>query len=583
MVRINASTPRFMPPISVIAPIPMMAPSTTSHGIQVQGTDLAAKAYKNPVVLQMHDDDFPARFFQDLAAPESSPISSTAVVDLAKDPLFQPVQRMLNVAMVEIACQSIGFPPVDPRRVVSAGLVVRRVVRQAGANGAPAWNDPATQAAWMCNPVGQWSWVTLNATTEDQDPDPKQRPQLVSGQPATDAALAAMMLSISNTESTSPAFTAPPATCANLGRTILYGIIPTASGDVADAQPAVLPPISTGDVLKTLPPPLRSADAPFVAPTVPLPNVTIDYHWLSDDFLGTLYPPTLPSGASSGVALPTPNPLLQPFQDFVTSLRMLHSVFGAFDSDASGNPTAQGTAILNILNRHVLTYSDGVTTIPMGRFYQSAKTVLMDFDPTQAAPTLLMPKTWTWLSTADQTDLLNALVQAATPRSRNLLTSQGRYQDPNRLYRLRIFVRLKGETSNCPTQLVWSSYSDMFRIAAWYETGDRTHPPVPLPDPRSDAVRKAKPNCSFQVPGSLMAAMQGSSLSGLSSGSAGGGGGGMSLGWICGFNIPLITICAFFVLNIFLMLLNIVFFWLPFIKICIPFPMPASAGDDPTP
>ena len=34
----------------------------------------------------------------------------------------------------------------------------------------------------------------------------------------------------------------------------------------------------------------------------------------------------------------------------------------------------------------------------------------------------------------------------------------------------------------------------------------------------------------------------------------------------------LITICAFIVLNIFLSLLNIIFFWLPFVKICVPFP-----------
>ncbi len=54
--------------------------------------------------------------------------------------------------------------------------------------------------------------------------------------------------------------------------------------------------------------------------------------------------------------------------------------------------------------------------------------------------------------------------------------------------------------------------------------------------------------------------------------------GGIQLNWICGFSIPLITICAFFVLNIFLTLLNIVFFWLPFIKICIPFPLPTAAN-----
>jgi hypothetical protein len=78
-----------------------------------------------------------------------------------------------------------------------------------------------------------------------------------------------------------------------------------------------------------------------------------------------------------------------------------------------------------------------------------------------------------------------------------------------------------------------------------------------------------------------MNAMSGSTLDGLSSGTPPPKSG-IQLNWICGFSIPLITICAFFVLNIFLSLLNIVFFWLPFIKICIPFPMPSPANSGDT-
>jgi len=37
-------------------------------------------------------------------------------------------------------------------------------------------------------------------------------------------------------------------------------------------------------------------------------------------------------------------------------------------------------------------------------------------------------------------------------------------------------------------------------------------------------------------------------------------------------SIPIITICAMIVLMIFLILLNIIFFWLPFFKICFPVP-----------
>jgi hypothetical protein len=48
---------------------------------------------------------------------------------------------------------------------------------------------------------------------------------------------------------------------------------------------------------------------------------------------------------------------------------------------------------------------------------------------------------------------------------------------------------------------------------------------------------------------------------------------GWTLGMICSFSLPIITLCAFIVLTIFLQLLNIVFWWLPFLKICLPIPV----------
>jgi len=47
-------------------------------------------------------------------------------------------------------------------------------------------------------------------------------------------------------------------------------------------------------------------------------------------------------------------------------------------------------------------------------------------------------------------------------------------------------------------------------------------------------------------------------------------GGSFDLGLMCSFSIPIITICALLVLLIFVELLNIVFWWLPFLRICVP-------------
>lgn len=44
----------------------------------------------------------------------------------------------------------------------------------------------------------------------------------------------------------------------------------------------------------------------------------------------------------------------------------------------------------------------------------------------------------------------------------------------------------------------------------------------------------------------------------------------IDVGMLCSFSIPIITICALMVLMIFVSLLNIVFWWMPFLKICLP-------------
>jgi hypothetical protein len=42
------------------------------------------------------------------------------------------------------------------------------------------------------------------------------------------------------------------------------------------------------------------------------------------------------------------------------------------------------------------------------------------------------------------------------------------------------------------------------------------------------------------------------------------------LGVICSFSIPIITIVALLLLMIFVVILNLVFWWLPFFRICLP-------------
>ena len=56
-------------------------------------------------------------------------------------------------------------------------------------------------------------------------------------------------------------------------------------------------------------------------------------------------------------------------------------------------------------------------------------------------------------------------------------------------------------------------------------------------------------------------------------------GGKFTLGEVCSFSLPIITLCAMIVLIIFVVLLNIVFFWLPIFRLCLPIPLSSKKGN----
>ena len=518
------------------------------HGIVIDGVDLQGRIGNAPALLQMNHEDFPKRFLDDLAKLEHPGTQLSSVKSLSGNianpaMIFQPVQRILHVAAVQLACDSVLQPRLDPLRVESAGIVVRRLRRTPNSNG---FNQHAPYQGWMKTADGKFQWQTL--TDDIADPDPTLRPTLKSGQPWLDAQLAASTLAQAATEVYTPAFLAPPATNAALGRTIAYAVIPAASSDISDAKQGV--PVYTSESLIAALPTLLKYNSS--APSAPAPATSVDYRWLSDD-----YAEAQPNSSN--------------FTTFSAALMMLFRQFNAFDG------SAESRAILSIYDRRSVTFKASNTTQPKGQFFVAAYEALIDSDPASAPKNSFpMPDSWESLTQQDQNDLLPLLKIVLGKLSATVQPPEGRYQDSNRLYVARVFFRIKGHTPTCPAVTHWSDYTDIFKIAAWYDSTQRSTAPIPLPDPTLRSFLKgAKPNVAFTVPDGLMASIQGSSLKSPSAGSK------LGLNWICGFNIPLITICAFFVLNIFLVLLNIIFFWLPFIKICIPIPVsqPAS-GDD---
>lgn len=125
---------------------------------------------------------------------------------------------------------------------------------------------------------------------------------------------------------------------------------------------------------------------------------------------------------------------------------------------------------------------------------------------------------------------------------------------------------------------VVSAATDRFTLASFFDPDAPARPiRISLPVDTSIAgLRKFHKNVSFLISNKLRSQME--STADLKAAMDGNLSSGESFQWgqICSFSIPIITICAMIVLMIFISLLNFVFWWKPFLKICFPIPMKAK-------
>lgn len=155
---------------------------------------------------------------------------------------------------------------------------------------------------------------------------------------------------------------------------------------------------------------------------------------------------------------------------------------------------------------------------------------------------------------------------AAVPTASDEVTADGtsRFNELDS-YEIRVFARV--DVGDCPGPLVWSSPSRTFRLASFYDpTGCAQRPlEVRLPDFAQLEATAAMPSVRMTQP-------EGSSLVFSKFGkipTKGTVGQGRE---ICFFSIPLITIIAMFVLNLFLPIVVFIFqlWWMLKLKFCIP-------------
>ena len=514
-----------------------------------------------PTILSVAEQDFlpwviarltPARL------AELTPRDALARVGEDGTPrLFQPVHRSFNIVALEVACEVEGQPRLDPGKILGAGVTLRRRVLPAkpalDKRGRPLPVRPAPGRdygpglyGWMKKGgrVLGWRPVAANAHARfAPDPLPEFRDGARMGRnarvlrhapaPAPDEA--------SWAEEFTTLTPAPEAICKALGKTILFGYLPVTSSERSEEDG---PP-----------------DAPFDRQTVAdrLPYLLWSGTRIETTADGPTPPPQGTTIATSGAASPS-----AALQTLIAGLTYLSQEPGLFLDPAGGDdPAADLRALLSA--RQVTPH--GGDPVDFLSWLRTANAALVERDP--AVTTLALPDTWPAWSEEDEARLTDAILTAMAGRWAQLSPGETRFQTLDARYEVQAFVRVDRSDCGCPPLTVWTAPAGPVRIVPWFEGGEAPPTLIELPAP-SALKGKIAPNVAFKVPEEIQKFMSGMKLDKLMQGEQPGPRWGF--GMICGFSIPIITICAFIVLQIFLALFHILFWWLPFIRICIPFP-----------
>ena len=538
----------------MVAALQPRTPARATGHYALRGLDFAGEG-AGVTILRREADAFLPALLDELGAPgglEAARASATSETDAAFGAsltlrLYQPVHHCFNVVLLEACCAGeFGEPRLDPAAIESAGIVVRRLAR---AGAGPA------EERWLLAGETPRGWAAVNGGDPQQDPDPARRPPPVrSGNAELDRRLGALLgaplgSAASMAESVTPLFAAPPEVCKAAGKTLLFGLLPVTSSEFSRGAP----PVSDAALDEALAG-VAGITGPFLDPnSAPLIVAVGDSV-------------RVPAGDAA---------LNDPFLRF---LRLLMDL-GAFGSaapeanDAGGDPAfLDALAAVNFTvwrtgqNAAVNGAAFLRNSAAMWRLEQDATAAGSPFGQAGQAGTL------EWRVTAAQAAALRLGLRGLL-RAQQAQVRAGEWRfTQGRRYVAHAFMRVS-QGEGCPPRLVWAAPSRPFAIAPWHAQGC-ARPPVEigLPDPFDrNALKALKPNVSFRVPEKLFNFLQ-SDLSKLLDGDKPAGAAGPAIDWICSFNIPIITLCAFIVLNLFLGLLNIVFQWLLFIKICIPVP-----------
>lgn len=456
--------------------------------------------------------------------------------------LSPPLHRHTQIVLFEAVCRRPGAPRLDPMQITGSGLVVRRL---AG----------SSRQAWLKVGGRVAGWQAASETA-DYDPDPLQRRRSHKANAAIRKAIAERKgIDDNAAEDVTSLFILPPDVCAALGKTVLFGVVPVTSSEVPDGPgPSIdftaLDAEDRQDIVDHFSSYLKQR----ALTAMPRPGQMLTAAW------NVLSDPRADDGS--------PDATMKRFGLF------LHQALSELDLFGPSAGSQRLAAVFAQIRLPMAKDSLGrvIEDIDAASFLRDAMRILIDATPEAVGlpagtpmPAARMPLEWPQIDAATGAALTDAALACLSALHARLAPPEPRFHGDANLYQVKGFVRLKGH-GDCAEKIVWSGYCEPFRIVPWWD-GDG--PGVRISLPSMDKLRKIKPNVTFDIPPSIGKVLS-SDLKKLGDGEDPGPG--VELGWLCSFSIPIITLCAFIVLHIFLSLLNIIFQWMLWIKICIPIP-----------
>lgn len=471
--------------------------------------------------------------------------------------LYQPVHRRFSLALVDAHCATFGAPRLDPRKIESSGLVLRRFVGPPQPDAAEL-AEPRHWQGWMGFENDPLGWLGFSAATIDADPVATHAPAARTGSATVDRLLAVRARRLKSIERIAPMWTVKPEIAQAAGRTLLFGLIPTAA-TVSQREPeserqrefAALRSAGSSERNR-----LRDVLSPWFkqAAATPPPRAggAFDRSWL------------------------TQTQIPENEDEFIGFIEQL-----AYELDAFGANAARWQPLLArfALWRHnplAISAWPYERIEPLSFFAACARIVRAELGAQNSVtmPHLIGPAP-AWVGLPGQPDVAQLLEQAVDAAADGFEAQanaappvHGPYDDENARYAVRAFIRVKHDDPRCPSRLIWSEPSALFTIAPWYETTGRMAAPIPLPKLDRATLAKLKPSTGFSLPAEVRRLIQPNGAQAMLAGNPRRAG--FAIEWVLQLSMPIMTVCALVAMTIVLTLLDIVFRWIPFAWILIP-------------